>query len=759
MGASDRANGTVAVMNQVQYIAVSSRPVLLLREGTMLRLAFTYRPDIVARVKELPYALFDPETRSWTTTVCTQSIEALRGWFHAGWLDVSPDDLVETGETLTPCPEATLTRGSVRRPYLVRTALRDDHLYMKLNAISGAVWEKEAQGVSYPPGAFVALHELARRGVISDPESLLAPALVIVAFDGRVGRFVVRGDDRASQAFTEHFPDVDVMAVWRERGLDVAFADSFTAEVYAGELARRSEGLQPAGLCVDLYPYQRQDVAVAAARSGLLIASEPGLGKTAVAIGAAVEIMDVRREAQRTIVVVPGAVRTHWQREIARFTGCDPDDIVVVRGDKKKREAAYVSARDRRWLVVHYDVLHLDKDRLLPLSNGAVLIADEVHRIKTPGAARTKVMRLMATRAARRIGLSGTPVENDPGEWYSILSGFCIPGLFGGAVDFLGRYCYPGRFGGYEGARNLSELRDRSRPHYVRRRKVDVATHLPPLRVQTVVLDPEPAYANALKRAHREAREEIATARRDVASRGPTVSADQLEEIETGAEMTAVGMLRLLCCSPRLVAESESPAARALVDAGLIPDADGPKVEHLVEMAAGAQVAGERLVAFTSSLRMAKLLSVRLTADGIRHVTFTGDTTSDDRDAAVTAFTSAPTVDNPGPTVFVSTDAGAEGLNLGRFCSTLVNLDMPWTASRAWQRANRIHRVDNDPDRRYLVVNLTLRGTLEEGILRMVEAKADLSDAILGETGGRRAISGRRGKPVYLEALEHWSEP
>jgi SNF2 family DNA or RNA helicase len=758
MGALRGKIVTVQGMNQVPHSTVSTRPVFLLREGAVLRLAFSYRADLIARVKELPYAAFDPETRSWTVTLCTQTVEALRAWFHDGLLDVSPDDLLAPGERLEPCPPATLTRGSVRRPYLVRTAQRDDHLYMKLKAITGAAWEKEAQGVSYPPGAYVALEELVRRGVIADPEGILTPASVVVAFDGRVGRFAVRGDERAAASFTENFPEVDVMAVWKERGLDVAFADSFTAEVYAGEMARAGDGLQPAGLTMELYPYQRQDVAVAAARSGVLIASEPGLGKTAVAIGAAVETMTNRKEAVRTIVVVPGAVRTHWQREIVRFTGCDPADVVVVHGEKKKREAAYQSAREKPWLVVHYDVLHLDKELLVSLSNGAVVIADEVHRIKNPTAARTKVMRLMANRAARRIGLSGTPVENDPGEWYSILSGFCIPGLFGGAIEFLGRYCYPGRFGGYEGARNLAELRDRSRPHYVRRRKADVATHLPPLRVQTVVLDPDPGYANALKRAHREAREEIASARRSAAATRPVVTVEQLEEIETGAEMTAVGMLRLLCCSPRLVANSDAPAARALIEAGLIPDADGPKVERLLEMAESAQSAGERLVAFTSSIRMANLLAERLTEAGVRHVLFTGATSSDDRDAAVTAFTTASSEENPGPTVFVSTDAGAEGLNLGRHCSTLVNLDMPWTASRAWQRANRIHRVDNDPDRRYLVVNLTLRGTLEEGILRMVEAKADLSDAILGETGGRRAVSGRRGKPVYLEALETWSE-
>ena len=47
-------------------------------------------------------------------------------------------------------------------------------------------------------------------------------------------------------------------------------------------------------------------------------------------------------------------------------------------------------------------------------------------------------------------------------------------------------------------------------------------------------------------------------------------------------------------------------------------------------------------------------------------------------------------------------------------------------AARLEQRSNRIHRVDGTAPR-YLVINMTLRGTIEEGILKMVEAKADLA--------------------------------
>jgi SNF2 family DNA or RNA helicase len=221
--------------------------------------------------------------------------------------------------------------------------------------------------------------------------------------------------------------------------------------------------------------------------------------------------------------------------------------------------------------------------------------------------------------------------------------------------------------------------------------------------------------------------------------------------------MTAVGMLRLLCSSPRLVAESTSDAAQALRDGGLVPDIDGPKIDELRSMAIESQAAGERLVVFSFSRKMIDLVAARFTEDGTRYVTFTGGTSADDRDAAVTAFTTPGTDEDPGPTVFLATDAGAEGLNLGRCCSTVVNLDIPWSASRLEQRANRVHRIDTAVEA-CLVVNMTLRGTLEEGLLRMVEYKADLADAIFGEHGGRRKTTGRAGRSIFEDALTSWAE-
>ena len=735
----------------------------LTREGAVFRLSFRYSASLVERAKALPYAAFDPETKTWTCTVCAQAIELLRQWRWEGLVDCDPDQLLERGEELPVVANATLRSGSTRRPFLVQTAMRDNDLYQKLVAIPGARWEKNAGAVSYPPHATSALADLVDKGVVEDPQRLLQPAAVVVSYDTRLGEFRVRGDERAALSFRENFPSRDVMQTWIERGLDVAFSDDFSKEMYNGEIARGSDGVQPEGLKLELYPYQKVDLAVALERSGVGIFSSMGVGKTAVGISAGHEMLHNRKAVTRVIVVVPPSIRTQWREEIVRFTGCSQDDVVVVDGDKKLRMAAYDRAdAGASWLIVHYQAIILAEDtkRLEKLAPGALIIFDECHRLKNQQAKTTKVAQSLAKKAAKRIGLSGTPVENNPGEWYNVLSGLLVPGVFGTPIDFLNRYCYPGKFGGYEGARNIPELRNRSKALYVRHTFNEVASHLPKLRVQTIQLDPRPEYAAALKRAHREARDEIKQKQLKAleARRGAqALDGYERDEVEGGAEMTAVGMLKLLCCSPLIVAASDAPAAQALRESGLVPDEDGPKLDELRVMCAELQANDERVVVFTASKRMANLISERLSDDGIRFVLYTGDTSSADRDKAVRDFTTAGDPQNPGPTVFISTDAGAEGLNLGKCCSTLINVDIPWTPGRLGQRNARVRRIDSTATS-FLVVNLVVRGTIEEGILRMVEHKADLADAILGEAGGRRSTTGRGGRNIFEEAMAEWDK-
>lgn len=136
---------------------------------------------------------------------------------------------------------------------------------------------------------------------------------------------------------------------------------------------------------------------------------------------------------------------------------------------------------------------------------------------------------------------------------------------------------------------------------------------------------------------------------------------------------------------------------------------------------------------------------------------YAGATSDKVRDAAVVAFTTPRTHEDPGPSGVTATDAGSEALNLGKCCSTIINLDVPWKAKSLEQRGNRVHRIDGTAEKNE-VINLELTGTLEYGLLAMVEPRAELQDAILGDSGGRTRTTGGKGRNFFDQALENWPE-
>lgn len=80
--------------------------------------------------------------------------------------------------------------------------------------------------------------------------------------------------------------------------------------------------------------------------------------------------------------------------------------------------------------------------------------------------------------------------------------------------------------------------------------------------------------------------------------------------------------------------------------------------------------------------------------------------------------------------VFISTEAGAKGLNL-QFCSTLVNYDLPWNPQRIEQRIGRCHRYGQKQD--VTVINFLDKGNESQRLtLEILTEKLDLFGSVLG---------------------------
>jgi adenine-specific DNA-methyltransferase len=88
--------------------------------------------------------------------------------------------------------------------------------------------------------------------------------------------------------------------------------------------------------------------------------------------------------------------------------------------------------------------------------------------------------------------------------------------------------------------------------------------------------------------------------------------------------------------------------------------------------------------------------------------------------------------------IFLTTEAGAEGLNL-QFCNLIINYDLPWNPQRIEQRIGRCHRYGQKLD--VVVVNFVNEKNLaDKRILELLDQKFQLfrgafgvSDEVLGE--------------------------
>ena len=726
-------------------------PSISVQMPSKTHLVLTFDPSFTLEsiVSQLPFAR-EVTPGTWRVGLCYESVSVLIGLHAQGTVSTDVAGLVGEADAYPSCRDGIVTRfSSDKYPLAVEQAWRtEDPL---LSRIAGGYERKSISGLVYPPTSAGAIARLVYEGSYADPTGVFPRAEAVVVYDGATGDFCAFGDPRVEQSLDRFFPHKDVVAAARSHGVDVQFSDPFTEEVYYGELARHSDGIQPEGITFELFPYQKTAVAQMVERTGLGIFLAPGLGKTLVAIAGGQELLN-QGQVGRVLITPPAAVSAQWVDEIIRFTGIDESNVVRIYGGPKQRQEAYRAAEDAQWVVVHHDLLRLELNQIRALADGALVVFDEAHKGATYGTKRTEAMGELARISARRVALTGTPVPNAVNEWYSILGRQLVPGLFGSGKDFCQRYQYPDKFGkGYSGVRRLDELADRSRAHFIRHTKADVATHLPPLQIKHMPVKVDADYRRALITAHLNAADALSD----------QYERNNVEDSESVGNMTAYGMLRAVCSSPRLLHMSDSPGAKALIKAGKIPDIDGPKVDKVRQIARALQDRGERIVMFSYSRELIKLIADRFDEDGIRYVTYHGETKDADRIKAVKAF-QAPANDSKAggdnPTVFLATDAAAEGLNLGHQCCTLLNIDLPWTAGRLDQRYNRIHRVDGT-HQNYLAVNMTIAGTVEDSILRKVESKAGIADVLFGERSADEITgrgSGSNSQQAVEEAMRDW---
>jgi len=169
------------------------------------------------------------------------------------------------------------------------------------------------------------------------------------------------------------------------------------------------------------------------------------------------------------------------------------------------------------------------------------------------------------------------------------------------------------------------------------------------------------------------------------------------------------------------------------------------KASALLELLDRHTARGQKVVVFTQFRRTLEALGPLLRGRGLSPAIYHGSLTRGEKDAAIAAFADELPV-------LLTTEAAGEGRNL-QFCHVMVNFDLPWNPMQIEQRLGRIHRIGQQHD--VQLTNLVSRGTLEEHLLEILEAKINLFELVVGELD---MILGRVADELDFETLvfEHY---
>jgi len=465
---------------------------------------------------------------------------------------------------------------------------------------------------------------------------------------------------------------------------------------------------QPEGFVGALRPYQLKGLSWLAFLDrfglGACLADDMGLGKTiqllALLVHERERAVETGGSVGPTLLVAPTSVVYNWRREANRFA---PELTVLMHHGVERATGAKLLdvAHGADLVVTTYALAHRDIDDLSQVSWERVVL-DEAQNIKNPSAKQTRSIRSLG--AAKRVALTGTPVENRLSELWSIMD-FCNPGYLGAMGEFHRRFALP--IERRHDADKSRQLRSLVRPFILRRLKSD----------PTVTAD-LPSKLETKERIQLTA--EQATLY-EAAVKGMLAQVDAAEGIHRrGVVLATLIKLKQICNHPLNLADHQGG------DEDRPSAARSGKARRLMEMLEEVIAAGDQALVFTQFRRMGRLLSRMIAHDLDTDVLFLhGGTPSKAREQMVDRFQRR---DGKSPIFLLSLKAGGLGMNLTA-ANHVFHYDRWWNPAVENQATDRAHRIGQT--RTVHVHKFIASGTLEERIDEMIEQKTELADRII----------------------------
>lgn len=425
--------------------------------------------------------------------------------------------------------------------------------------------------------------------------------------------------------------------------------------------------------------------------SGLLC-DEMGLGKThqAIALVAALHNQHEEKKGNPVLVVCPTSVIFHWEEILKRFL---PALRVVVYYGAGRSMA--VLRKEADIVLTSYGILRSEK-RILEDFEFSLAIFDEIQAAKNPASQTHQVLKQV--QADMRLGLTGTPIENDLSELKALFD-IVIPGYLPSEEKF--KLFLSNTVESAQDAIRREMFQRLIRPFILRRKKRDVLVELPEKteEISHCVLKEQQRtlYDGYLRKEGADVVKQLR---------------DESRPISYMHVFAILTRLKQICDHPCLVLDTQDYFQY-----------ESGKWELFVELLAEARGSGQKVVVFSQFLKMLDIIEAYLKKEGIGFAGIRGSTR--DRQEQVARFR-----DDPKCEVFVaSLQAAGVGIDLVA-ASVVIHYDRWWNPAKENQATDRVHRMGQN--RGVQVFKLVTKETIEERIDAMINRKMALLQHLVG---------------------------
>ncbi|KAL8715545.1 MAG: hypothetical protein Q9220_000881 [cf. Caloplaca sp. 1 TL-2023] len=465
---------------------------------------------------------------------------------------------------------------------------------------------------------------------------------------------------------------------------------------------------------------------------GAILADEMGLGKTLQTITLLWTLLKQSPRGhspviKKALIVCPATLINNWKKEFRKWLGLDRIGVLVA--DAKSRIRDFTHGRSYSVMIVGYEKLRTIQLDLLKGQGVDLIIADEAHRLKTAKNKSGQAIRAFPT--AMRIFLTGTPVQNDLSEFYSLVD-TVNPGILGSLKSFtrdfeevinLGRQPGASPDEIAQGQERSKELMTLTSPFILRRTAAVLAKYLPSKTEHVLFCQPTSPQAALYQHI-------LATPTFRAAASGNTECSLQL-----------ITILRKVCNSPSLLKRNAEQTSVSESN----PDKVDPLASippHLLRNNAGSTklrtldqllhtirtTTTEKIVLVSNYTSTLDLLGNLLTSVGYPFSRMDGSTPSSKRQDMIDDFNRSP-VENCFA-FLLSAKTGGVGINLVG-ASRLVLFDVDWNPATDLQAMARIHREGQKRD--CFIYRFLMTGGIDEKIWQRQVVKLGLAGNIVDQ--------------------------